>query len=94
MAITNKSKREEYLPFITLVDKDDNEFSMAKEYEISVYHALGKASISSNDRIKPSLTKKGYLVFDVPSNRSFKLKIYDNNTEYNSKEFVFVDLSK
>lgn len=93
--ITNESNKSSYPPLFRLEDEYGNEFDLVqrkvKVYKDSDIFRLNDISLDSLKKIQPSLSVTKALVFDVPKNRHYLLKVYDNQYDYKSKEFVFID---
>ena len=92
--ITNKSKKSLNCPLITLIDENNNEFNWSNWSKVKVFLDGKDISMSEYEDFLPSITKVKVLIFDAPPDRDYRLKIYDNKYDFNSKSFVYIDLLK
>lgn len=83
--VTNVGKKTEYLTSsnIKIIDGQDREFD--PDFSAGMYLTMDpafKGAESLNfDNLNPSLTKKGYIVFDIPNDNNFRgiLRVTDNS---------------
>lgn len=71
MTLRNDSNRRSIKPFLFLID--DRGFY----YEPSKKWVGGVGNMHSLNRLNPGVSQDGYIVFDVPKNSYYKLKISD-----------------
>lgn len=71
MTLRNDSNRRSIKPFLFLID--DRGFY----YEPSKKWVVGVGNMHSLNRLNPGVSQDGYIVFDVPKNSHYKLKISD-----------------
>ena len=71
MTLRNDSNRRSIKPLLFLID--DRGFS----YEPSKKWVMGLGNMYSLNRLNPGVSQDGYIVFDVPKNSHYKLKISD-----------------
>jgi len=83
LIVRNESDKPSSIPPFKLIDENGAEYqSCSKGY----YH-LDSFSILEN--LNPGVQKEGCLVFDIPRDRKYKLKVFD---DYFPNEEVLVDL--
>ena len=87
--MTNISKIPLYPPCIRLEDDNGNEFDLVEPSIVRVY--LDGKDTTRFGKYPPSITIEKLLVFDVPSDRSYSLKIYDGNPLF-SKKYEYIHL--
>ena len=80
----NNAKDSSILPQFKLIDSKGNEYDQSSK-AFAVENSLGIL-----ESINPTLTKQGYIIFDVPSKNQYKLKLSGGNlsTEY---AYVIID---
>jgi len=69
MTIRNNDKKARMVPPIKLVDEQ------GREYESSAEGMMIEDSIGVFETLNPDVSKQGYIVFDVPTGRKYKLKL-------------------
>ena len=84
LTVRNNDKKARTIPPFKLVDEN------GAEYERSSKGWLVDGSIGVLDSLNPSVEKRGYIVFDVPRGRHYKLELSGG---YWSSEKAFVDLN-
>lgn len=82
MVIRNDDKKARMIPSFKLVDEN------SAEYEAN--SNTGGDSIGILERLNPSVSKYGFVVFDVPKGHKYRLKLSD---EYWSAEDTYIQLS-
>ena len=84
LTVRNNDKKARMVPPFTLVDEN------GAEYEASNHGWAVEGSIGLIDSLNPSVSKQGFVVFDVPQNRDYRLKLSGG---YWSLEDAFVQLT-
>jgi len=69
MTIRNNDKKARMVPPLKLVDEQ------GREYESSAQGMMIENSIGVLETLNPDVSKQGYVVFDVPTGRKYKLKL-------------------
>jgi hypothetical protein len=69
VSVRNNDKKARTIPPFKLVDEQ------GREYESSSDAMMIENAIGVLDSLNPDVTKQGYVVFDVPSNRTYKLEL-------------------
>lgn len=77
IVVENNSREASNLPPIKLVDEDGNEYDR---------EPIG---LNILERINPTLKKDGFIFFDVPSYRKYKLKVSGG---FMSNEYAYIEL--
>lgn len=83
ITVRNNAKDASTLPPIKLVDENGN------EYDESSKTALAENAFNVLEKINPTLQKQGYIYFDVPTNRNYKLKVSGG---FWSSESAYIEL--
>lgn len=84
LTVKNNDKKPRSIPPFKLIDEN------GAEYETSSKSFAMKGSIDVLDSLNPSVQKQGYIVFDIPINHQYKLKVSGG---YWSSEDTFIELS-
>lgn len=69
LIVKNKDKKERTIPPFKLVD--ENGYEYGSENVSHIY----PGAISPLDNLNPGVAKRGVVIFDVPENRKYKLKV-------------------
>jgi F0F1-type ATP synthase epsilon subunit len=69
LSVTNRDKKRRMIPPFKLVDEDDTEYD-ADDHAWAV-----KGSIGLLENLNPNVSKMGFVVFDVPENRKYRIKL-------------------
>ena len=84
MSVCNKDTKARTIPPFYLIDQ------LGREYEASSKGWAMKGTITSIDSLNPNVIKSGGVIFDVPKNNTYKLKVSGG---YWSNENAFIELS-
>lgn len=84
LAVRNNDRKARTIPPFNLIDEN------GAEYEISSKAWSVDNSIGALDSLNPSVQKQGVIVFDVPANHTYKLKVSGG---YWSAEDALISLS-
>lgn len=84
ITVRNNARDASTLPPIKLVDENGN------EYDESSKTALAENAFNVLEKINPTLQKQGYIYFDVPTNRNYKLKVSGG---FWSSESAYIELN-
>lgn len=88
--MTNISKAPLFPPCFRLEDDKGNEFDLVEPSIVRVY--LDDKDTTRFGKYPPSIAIERVLVFDVPSDRSYSLKIYDGINPNLSKKYEYIHL--
>ena len=69
MTVRNDDRKARMVPPIKLIDEQ------GREYESSAAGTMIENSIGVLETLNPDVSKQGYVVFDVPKGRTYKLKL-------------------
>ncbi len=69
VTIRNNDRKPRAIPPFYLIDEDN------REYQISSKGSLIDGVIGVLDSLNPDVEKQGYVIFDVPANRTYRLKV-------------------
>ena len=69
LTVRNDDKKARMVPPLTLIDEN------GAEYEASSNGWAVDGAIGILESLNPSVSKQGFVVFDVPKNRTYKLKL-------------------
>ena len=83
LSVSNKDTKARAIPPLYLVDQ------LGREYETSSKGWVMKGTITSLDSLNPNVEKTGGIVFDVPKDNIYKLKVSGG---YWSDEIAFIEL--
>ncbi len=84
ITVRNNAKDASNLPPIKLVDNNGNEYdTSSKSFGL-------ENGLSLIERVNPSLQKGGFILFDVPTNKQYKLKVSGG---YWSSESAYIELN-
>lgn len=84
LTVRNNDKKARTIPPFNLIDENGAEYeTSSKAWSVDNY-------IGALDSLNPSVQKQGNIVFDVPTNRTYKLKVSGG---YWSSEDAFILLS-
>lgn len=84
LTVRNDDKKARIVPPLKLVDEN------GAEYEASSDGWAVEGAIGILESLNPSVSKQGFIVFDVPRERSYKLKLSGG---YWSSEYAYVQLA-
>ncbi len=84
LGIVNTAKEAYTIPPFKLIDENN------AEYETSSKGFMAEGSIGLLDKLNPSVSKRAYVIFDVPQGRNYKLKVSGG---YWSGESALIELS-
>ena len=68
LTVRNDDKKARSIPPFKLVDENGAEYQTGKGWSV-------EGSIGVLDSLNPGVQKRGFIVFDVPSNHRYKLKV-------------------
>lgn len=69
LTVRNDDKKARMVPPLKLIDEN------GAEYDASAHGWAVKGAIGILESLNPSVSKQGFVVFDVPRDRSYKLKL-------------------
>ena len=69
--LRNDSGRQKVSPHFNLIDEDRFSYNISKNY----WTGVGNLRLMRS--LNPGVTKEGYIVFDVPQNHHYKLRVSD-----------------
>ena len=83
ISVRNNAKDSSILPRFNLIDSNGNEYDRTNKA------IFVKNNFNVLEQLNPTLSKQGYIFFDVPKNKKYKLKLSGGNL---SSEFTYITL--